>query len=302
MKKINTLYAIFALGRILKGSVEADKRYLKILYQYKMKKKLNLDNPITYNEKLQWLKLYDRDPQYAELVDKYNVKKYVSNKIDSKYIVSNLGIWNNFDEIDFDKLPNQFVLKCTHDSGGVVIVRDKGKLDLKNTKKKINHCLKRDYFMNLREWPYKNVPHRIIAEELIGTREELPIDYKFYCFDGHIDSVMLCLDRESGKPKFVYYDMEWNRLTYQKYEPKIDGKIDKPANFEEMISIVEKLCKEFKQVRIDLYNVNGKIYFSEITFFNQSGFDTDITYETDLFWGSKLILNNDERYLKDGWK
>lgn len=290
MKKDKYLYGIFFLGRFLKGSLSAESLYLKILYQYKMGKKLNLKNPQSYNEKLQWMKLYDRNLEYTRLVDKYEVKEYVTEMAGMQYTIPTLGVWNHFDEIDFASLPNTFVLKCTHDSGGLIIVKDKSKLDKEKAKRKIEHCLKRDYYLNLREWPYKNVPHKIIAEEYIGDLNSLPTDYKFFCFDGKIDSVMLCMEREKGRPKFAFFDMNWQRLLYQKDEPEFEKTIDKPENFDEMIALVKKLCKGFPEVRVDLYNVDGKPYFGEMTFFNQSGFDVDITEQTDLYWGRKLRI------------
>lgn len=287
------LYAIYALGRIMKGSVSADRRYLEILYKYKFGKPLNFKNPQTFNEKLQWLKLYDRKPEYTMMVDKHLVKQYVADKIGGEYIIPTLGVWDRFEDIDFDKLPEQFVLKCTHDSGGLVICTDKSKLDKGNARKKITHCLKRNYFLNTREWPYKNVKPRIIAEKYISQDNgKLPVDYKFFCFNGKIDSVMLCLDRELGKPRFVFYDKNWSRLLYQNYEPDVADSICKPYNFDRMIELVETLAQVFEEIRIDLYNVQGHIYFGEYTFFNQSGFDQDITYETDKMWGQKIVLEN----------
>lgn len=290
MKKDKQIYIIFFIGRFLRGSQFVESLYLKMLYHFKMGKKLNLKSPQSYNEKLQWLKLHDRNPKYTHLVDKYAVKDYVAKIASTKYIIPTLGVWNHFDEIDFSNLPNSFVLKCTHDSGGLVIVKEKEKLNKNKAKVKIEHCLKRDYYLNLREWPYKNVPHRIIAEEYIGDGDSLPTDYKFFCFNGEIDSVMLCLEREKGRPKFVFFNMEWKRLLYQNEEPEFDKVIEKPENFNEMIELVQKLCKGFSEVRIDLYNVNKTIYFGEMTFFNQSGFDVDITEKTDLYWGNKLKI------------
>lgn len=162
-----------------------DKEYLKILYEIVMGKRLELDNPQTFNEKLQWLKLYDRNDEYTKMVDKYEVKKYVEDKIGKQYIIPTLGVWDRFEDIDFDKLPNKFVLKCTHDSGGVVICKDKNLFDRKLAQKKINKNLKENFFWQSREWPYKNVKPRIIAEEFLEnkSKEEI-VDYKYYCFDG----------------------------------------------------------------------------------------------------------------------
>ena len=284
------LYFIFAFGRICKGSDKADERYLKMLFQYRLKRKLDFSKPVTFNEKLQWMKIYDKNDLYTKLVDKYEVRKFVEEKIGKDYLVPLLGVWDSFHEIDFNELPQSFVLKCTHDSGGLVVCKNKDELDLLKTEKKITRCLKRNYYFNSREWPYKNVPRRIIAEEFIGKIDELPVDYKFFCFNGKIDSVMLCMGRELGRPDFVFFDTEWNRLWYQGYEPELKEPIVKPENFEVMIEVVEKLAQGLREVRVDLYNIDGKIYFGEMTFFNQSGFDLDITYDTDKKWGQKLIL------------
>lgn len=267
-----------------------DKAYLRLMFRAHVGNKLNLDMPLTYNEKLQWLKLYDRKEIYTDLVDKYAVKEIIGNKIGMEYIIPTLGVWENIEDIDFDSLPKRFVLKCTHDSGGIIVCKDKEHFDISNAKKILAKSMKKIYFYSGREWPYLNIKPRIIAEEYIGDIDKVPEDYKFYTFNGEIDSVMLCKDRDKGYPKFFFYDMEWNRLEYQHIEPKSERMVEKPENFEKMIEIVNILAKDFVQIRVDLYNVNGKIYFGELTFFNQSGFDVDITYETDLYWGSKLVL------------
>ncbi len=167
----------------------------------------NLDDPQTFNEKLQWLKLHDRKPEYIRMVDKYEAKQYVADIIGKDYIIPTLGVWNSFDEIDFDKLPDQFVLKCTHDSGGLVICKDKRNLDIHAARKKINKCLKRNYFYVGREWPYKDVKPRIIGEPYLedATEKELR-DYKFYCFNGNVVCVMVALDRNIKDTKFYFFD------------------------------------------------------------------------------------------------
>ena len=287
-------YIIILIGKILPDTEKCNRIYLCILYKYKMKKKLNIDNPKLYNEKLQWLKIYDRNPIYPILVDKYEAKKYVKEIIGEEYIIPTLGIWDNFEDIDFDSLPMQFVMKCTHDSGGLVICRNKKNLDIDNAHSKINHSLKRNYFKNTREWPYKNVKPRIIAEEFISLdKTKIPVDYKFFCFNGEIDSVMVCLDRENGKPKFVFFDLDWNRLNYQYVEENI--LIEEPKNFSEMKSIVKKLSRGFNEIRIDLYNLDGKIYFGEFTFYNQSGLDRDISLDVNKIWGKKVELKKYEK-------
>lgn len=268
----------------------SDKAYLKLMFYCRFDRKLNLSNPVTYNEKLQWLKLYDRKEIYPKLVDKLEVKNLLKTTIDEKYIIPTLGVWNNFEEIDFSKLPNEFVLKCTHDSGGIVVCKNKKHFNIQEARKKINRCLKHNYFYIGREWPYKKIKPRIIAEQYIGDINSIPEDYKFYTFNGKIDCVMICKDRELGHPKFLFYDINWNRLNYLNEEIILNKEEEKPTNFEKMLEIVEILSKDTKQMRVDLYNVNGNIYFGELTLFNQSGFDTDISLETDIYWGRKLTL------------
>ena len=267
-----------------------DKTFLSLIFRARMGRKLDFNNLKTYNEKLQWLKLNDRNPLYTKLVDKYEVKKYVSQVIGEKYLIKTLGIYNSFDEINFDELPNSFVIKCTHDSGGLVLCKDKNNLNLKKARIKIEKSLKNNYYKVAREWPYKDIIPKIIIEEYLGETNTIPEDYKFFVFNNEIDSVMVCTDRESGKTNFYFYDENWDRLIYQRPELENDDDISVPKKFDEMKNIVKKLSKEFKQIRVDLYNIDGQIYFGELTLFNHGGFDTDITYDTDLKWGSKIQI------------
>lgn len=265
----------------------ADITYISKMFKARMNKTLNLDNPITYNEKLQWLKIFDRNPIYTIMADKYLVKEYVEQIIGKEYIIPTIGVWDRANDINFDLLPNKFVLKCNHNSGiGMCICKDKGILKETQVKKRLDKGLQQDYYLTLREWPYKNIQRKIIAEKYIG---DAPNDYKFYMFNGKMDSVMVCTDRDKGHAVFRFYDKEWNRIFYQKMEPSND--VEKPENLEKMIEIAEKLSKGYPHIRVDLYNQNGKIYFGELTIFNQGGFDTDITYGTDIKWGKLLDLN-----------
>jgi len=251
-----------------------DRYYLKLMFSVRLGKKLNLNKPQTYNEKLQWLKLYDRKPEYTMMVDKYAVKQHVADKIGAEYINPTLGVYNNFDEIDFDKLPNQFVLKCTHDSGGLVICKDKLNLDLSYTRKKIEESLISNYYWHGREWPYKNVRPRILVEEYMVDESGYELkDYKFFCFNGVPKFLLVAKDREKGKEaKYDYFDENFNHLPFAKGHPNSEPPYFKPDGFEEMKALAEKLSKDIPHVRVDLYNINGKIYFGELTFYPASGF------------------------------
>mgnify|MGYP004614013477 FL=1 len=252
-----------------------DETFLKMKYKLMMGKKLDLENPKTFNEKLQWLKLHDRNPEYTKMVDKYEAKEYVANIIGKEYIIPTLGVWDKFDDIDFDALPNEFVLKPTHTSGNVFICKDKSKIDYKKLKKQVNKWLKRDYYKIHREWPYKNVKPRIIAEEYMENKDHTSIkDYKFYCFNGQADYVMICTGRETGHPKFYFYNKEWKFMRNMSNDGmKLEGKLEeKPIGIEKMFEIAEKLSQGIKFVRMDLYNVNEKIYFRRIYVFPSSGF------------------------------
>lgn len=279
-----------------------DEEYLKHLFRAKMGYELKLDNPVTYNEKLQWLKIHDRNPLYTLMVDKYEAKKLVADIIGDKYIIPTLGVWNDFEDINFEKLPNQFVLKCTHDSGGLVICRDKSKFDKKKARRIINKSLKRNYYYKYREWPYKSVKPRIIAEMYLEensnglVKKELVLkDYKLQCFDGKFDSIFVAEGRYSRRGvRYHYFDRNWNYLPYCPYDDiNIKELVKlKPQCYEEMIWIAETLSVGLPQLRVDLYEINGKVYFGEMTFFSQGGFDTSITPQADNILGSKLNINN----------
>lgn len=267
----------------------SDEAYIKMVYRIHFGVYPDLEHPKTYNEKLNWLKLHDRQPQYTDIVDKYTVKKYISGIIGEEYVVPTLGVWDRFEDIDFDALPNQFVLKCTHDSGGLVICRDKSKLNKAKARRKINSSLKRNYYWTAREWPYKNVKPRIIAEPYLeDTRYGELRDYKFYVFDGTVDSVMVCKDRQKGRTKYYYFDRNWNRLYYQWDDLEFQDDIERPEHFDEMLDIAQRLSRSFSHIRVDLYNVDGSIYFSELTLYDEAGFGTDISGETNRMWGEKL--------------
>lgn len=251
-----------------------DEQYVKLQFRAQVGKWPNLKNPETFNEKLQWLKLHDRKPIYTTMVDKYAVKKYVADLIGEEYIIPTLGVWDKFEDIDFDALPNQFVLKCTHDSGGLVICRDKDSLDKRKAKEKIERSLKRNYYWSGREWPYKDVKPRIIAEQYMeDTKTEELRDYKFFCFDGVAKALFIATDRqkEGEEVKFDFYDMDFRHLDFKQGHPNASVSPAKPETFNEMRQLAEKLSKGIPQLRVDFYEVNGKAYFGELTFSHFSG-------------------------------
>lgn len=270
-----------------------DKTYLKIRYYATFKKNLNLQNPQTFNEKLQWLKLNDRKDIYTKMVDKYEAKSYVSKIIGNKYIIPTLGIYNNFDEIDFNKLPNQFVIKCTHDSGGLVIVTDKSKLDIEKSKKKINKSLKRNYYYPGREWPYKNVKPRIIIEKYMKDNSINDLmDYKFFCFNGKCKFFKIDFNRLT-KHQANYYDINGNFLPFGEEicPPDFSKKLELPVNLKKMINLAEKLSQNITFLRVDFYEINGNIYFGELTFYPASGFGKFEPEEWDLKLGNLIDLS-----------
>ena len=259
-----------------------DKLYLSLVYKTKTGYKINWQNPNTLNEKLQWLKLYDRRPEYTIYVDKYKVRDYIAKTIGDEFLIPLLGVWNNPDEIDFNKLPNQFVLKCNHDSGKLCICKDKSSFDFKAAKVKLRNSIKKDYYIKNREWPYKNVPRKIIAEKMITNKDGSPlVDYKFYCYGGKPRYFMYSLGEADHKVRNHKFDMNLNSIDHLfKNKPTIDKEsIVLPNNIKKMIEIVEKLCIGFPHIRIDLYNIDEQIYFGEMTLFSGSGFINIESYE-----------------------
>ncbi|WP_246529026.1 ATP-grasp fold amidoligase family protein [Oceanobacillus oncorhynchi] len=267
-----------------------DKSYLKLSYFARMYKKLDLETPKTYNEKLQWLKLYDRRPEMTQQVDKYAVRNYIKEKIGVEYLIPLIGVYNNIDEIDFSKLPNQFVLKCTHDSGGVFICEDKSNINIVQLKRKFQELLNTNYYYYFREWPYKNVNPRIICEKYL---QDNIIDYKIMCFHGEPKLIQIHQDRDTEEYTQTFYDVDWKKTNISRKNTRPTNKsVEKPVNLEEMLSIAKKLSKEDIHVRIDLFEVNGKIYFGEKTYFPASGFSRFNKDEYDELLGEWLDINN----------
>ena len=253
-----------------------DEEFIKREYFSKEGKKLNLESPTLLNEKLQWLKLYDHNIKYTYLADKYEVKNIIGKEIGYNYIIPTIKLYNNVEEINLEELPEKFVLKCTHNScNKLCVCKSKKDFDLKKAKKDLNKQLKQNYFYNNREWPYKNIKPRIIAEEYISNKDSSPlVDYKFYCFGGKPIYFMVSYGEAEHNVRNHKFNMELDSIDYLfKKKPAIpQNEIIIPSNFLEMKTIVEKLCKGYEHVRIDLYNVDGKIYFGECTFYTGAGY------------------------------
>ncbi len=260
-----------------------DETYIKLYYYCVFRKWPNLEEPKTFSEKIQWLKLHDRNPIYSTIVDKFEVKSYVANIIGQQYIIPTLGVWDSFDEIDFSTLPEQFVLKCTHDSGGLVICRDRKLFDKKAAKKKIEKSLKQNFYYFGREWPYKDVKPRIIAETYMEDRVsgELKkaidlVDYKFYCFNG-IPEFCQVISNRTLDEKIDFFDMDWNLQEFVGLNPNVRNSFNtpqKPVQYDLMKELATLLAGKISNpfVRVDLYLINKSVYFGEITFYPLSGF------------------------------
>ena len=275
-----------------------DERYLKLAFRAKMGYPLNLENPRTFSEKIQWLKLYDRKPLYTQLVDKYAVRQYIAEKIGEEHLIPLVGgPWTSAGEIDFDALPEQFVLKCNHDSGGLVVCRDKSSLDRETVKQKLDQHLKANYYMSSREWPYKDVKPCIIAEKYMVDESGVELkDYKWYCFNGTPRFLLITTDRaEADVPtKYTYFDMDYHVLPFYNSGPHADKPIPKPETFDQMKRLAEILSAEMAHLRVDLYDINGKVYFGELTFYDSSGMAKFDPPEWDETIGSWLKLPEKE--------
>ena len=278
-------------GRGYKADMPAEE-FLKKMYRICTGRELNLQEPVRYTEKLQWLKLYDHRPEYTTMVDKYAAKQYAAEKIGQEYVISLLGVWNDVEDIDFDSLPSRFVLKTTHDSGGIVVCKDKSRLDIAAAKKKLRYFLKRNYYDHNREWPYKNVPHRVIAEAYMedSAYQELR-DYKFFTFGGVPKVLYIAQGRGKGEPTVAdFFDMEFNHLAFTIDHDMAPVPPEKPVNFELMKTLAAKLSQGTPQLRVDFYEVDGKVYFGEMTFFHCSGMESFHPEEWDKKFGDWVTL------------
>lgn len=270
-----------------------DKLWLEFKYYSHFKKTLNLKDPKTFNEKLQWLKLYYQEPAHTRMVDKYEMKGYVTEQVGPGFVVPLLGVWDSVDEIDFASLPEQFVLKTTHDCAGLVICTDKAKLDVEAAKEKLRKAMKNSYYLYYREWPYKNVVPRVIAEEYMVDESGTQLkDYKLHCFDGKVKVILVCQDRfgDTGMLEdFFTEDWEWIEVKRPNI-PNSKIQIKKPEALEKMIEVAEKLATNEPFVRVDFYCVEGKPYVGEITFFPASGYGKFVPEKYDRIFGDKIVL------------
>ena len=271
-----------------------DSWYLKVNYRCRTGLSLNLENPRRFNEKLQWLKLHDRQPIYTTCVDKYAVRAHVGRIIGEEYLIPIYGVWDSVDEIDFAKLPEKCVLKCTHDSGSVAII-DKN-TDKATLKKKLKKWLSHDYYIRGREWPYKDVKHRVICEKFMqNAASEGLTDYKFFCFHGEPKLLIVCTERTEMGPKVTFMDMDWEKLPFERHYPASDVPIKKPANFELMIQLSKKLAAGFPFVRVDLYEIRAKVYFGELTLYPGGGFEEFKPDEWDEKLGALIDISKVKR-------
>jgi hypothetical protein len=277
-------YAIYRDETILLDAIR-----IKRKYRQRTGKRLNLINPRTYGEKLQWLKLFDRRPEYTRLVDKLGVRSVIAEVLGEEYLIPLITVYENADDIDFTTLPDRFVIKCTHDSGSTVVCSDKSKLDTQAVREKMRKCLSRNYYDWGLEWPYKNVQPRIIVEEYMVDESGFELkDYKFSCFNGAPKSLMIASGRFTDL-RFDFYDEEFNHLSINDNHPNADQPPSKPASFETMKELARKISAGIPFVRVDFYDIKGKVYFGEMTFFPGNGmFGLE---ERDYMLGDLLDLN-----------
>ena len=285
----------YQLARVVKrlSPLFSDRIYLKMLYYLTMGKRLDLEHPKTFSEKLQWLKLKQRAPLFTTMVDKLAVKQRVRDLLGEEYVCPVLGTWDSVEEVDLDSLPNSFVLKTTYSGGnnGVVICKDKQTFDWSSAKAKLEEEAKRtDIYSRYREWPYKYVPHKVFAEKYLGDNLT---DYKFYCFDGDADCVLVCTDRQKGKIKYYFFDQNWHLLPYNadsKNAPS-DFSLPQPEGMAKLFALASELSKGFPFVRVDFFDVEGRLYFAEYTFYPASGLDPKKTPEFEKRAGEKINLS-----------
>lgn len=267
-----------------------DKEYISKYYKIKFGKLPNLENPLSFNEKLQWLKLNYRKPQFTTMVDKHKVKKYIANLIDEKHIVKEYGYYKTFESIDFCSLPNSFVVKTTHDSGCVCVVKDKTKVNLNEIKNKIANSLKNNYYYYCREWPYKDVEPGIIVEEFLDSNESVLPVYKFFCFNGEPYIIQYIQNDKTIYETVDYYNLYWEKLNIKQNFPNSKEKKAAPPNLNEMIQLSRILAKNLPFVRVDFFVSNSRVYFSEFTFYTDAGFEPFVPDKWDILLGNMIQL------------
>lgn len=269
-----------------------DEIYLKLLYRLRFKEKLNLKQPKTYNEKLQWLKINDRNPEYTNDVDKFAVRKKIEKIISPEVLIPVIGVYDSFDNINFDKLPRKFVIKCTHGTHCSIVCKNKENFDVKDARKKIKKWLKHNYYYDTREWPYKNVRPRILIEKYIEESSGSLTDYKFMCFDGKVKLILVHQDihNEKGQHTLDIYTPEWKLTDIEWGIPRSGKPIQKPKKLEQCIMISNKLSSGKPHVRVDLYIVDNSIYFGELTYYTAAGFKPFKNKEDDLLLGSWINI------------
>ncbi len=275
-----------------------DEDVLKKQYRVILNKELDLKNPSTFNEKIQWLKLNDRKEIYTQLVDKYEVRKFIAENIGEKYLIPIIGVWDSADDIEFENLPESFVLKCNHNSGkGMYICKDKSKINKKQWKKickNLNDGLKQDYYKTKMEWPYKNVKRKIVCEKyMVESKNEDLKDYKLFLFNGKVKYIQVDFDRFTNHHR-NFYSTNWEYVPFTTaYPTNPEKKIEKPNNLSEMIKIAEKIAERIYLpafLRVDLYNIQGEIYFGEITFYHGAGNERFYPEDYDLKLGKMIKI------------
>ena len=265
--------------------------FLRIHYRVSLGKPLNLSNPTTFNEKMQWLKLYYHDPDFTVMVDKYGVKDYVKNKIGEEHVIPSLGVYDSYEDIDFNELPDQFVLKCTHDSGGIAICKDRSRFDFTEARKKLTRSLSRNYYYLGREWPYKNVRPRILVEKYMENKNRSNLDvYKILTFNGIPKIIQTIQNDKTPMESIDYFDCSWNKLDMRQDYPNSNNPLKKPACLNQMLQLAEELSKGTPFLRVDLYEIDGKVYFSEFTFYSDCGFAPFTPSDWDATLGSWIQL------------
>lgn len=281
------------------GTFLPDKVYLSLMYYIKTGVRMNWDNPLTYTEKLQWLKLYNRNPQYTWMVDKVKVKEYVKNMIGEEYVIPTIAVWDKVEDIDFSKLPNQFVLKCNHNSSsGICICKNKEELNVYEAIARLSRSFKQDYYKMWREWPYKNVERKLFAETFLcenssPNSSDVLTDYKFFCFNG--EPFMMYVSKDIAKNTTTdFFDMDYKRLPIRMRDPNSQIIPEKPQEFEKMKELAKLLSKGFPHIRVDFYIVNHHIYFGELTFYHNAGYSLVNPPEWNLKLGSLINLDSIE--------